>query len=70
MKHLIHYLNQTDCYQVIRIADFRCPLEKAVFPKATITFEAFSDSICEVSGEYLTSMIPEKMLCIQLSNEV
>ena len=69
MKQEISYLNSTDSFQVIRISDIRCPLERIIPPHTEIQFYAFSVSICEVCGKYITFMIPERIVCTQLPNK-
>ena len=58
------YINDTDKYQIVRISNIPCWFfERAVFPRTTITFKAFSDSLLEVhtgifSGAILSDTIP------------
>ncbi len=72
MKQTINYWNLTDSVVIIRSFDIRAPLERIVPPHSQITFEVFSDSVCEVFGggkEHLT-LPPEICRCTELSNEV
>ncbi len=69
-KRMITYVNSTEGYQIIAIRDVRCPLEKTVYPHSEITFEMFPETLCEITEGSVTSLIPEQIPCVQLSNEV
>lgn len=64
----IKYLNHSDSFKVVRVLDGRCYAEKTVFPYGEIVLEVFSDSVCELSGGL--TLLPEKIMCSQLSHEV
>ena len=69
-KITITLTNEDNFFKTLLITDARCSLERTVFPQETVTFEAFSDTVCEVrSSEYPTSLLGQRILCTKLANE-
>jgi Domain of unknown function (DUF1830) len=66
-KLKVVYINPTQYYQVLRINDSRCFIERAVSPHQQVVFEACADAIAEIySSEFVTSILSEKMLISDL----
>lgn len=67
-KIICHYTNDTDQYQIIRISNIPCWFfERAIFPRQSITFKAFSDALLEVhTGVFSSSILSDIIPCDRL----
>ena len=66
-KIQVTYLNKTEHYQVLRIANLCCYVERVVAPHQELVFKALADSILEVyTTDFITAMIAEKILISEL----
>lgn len=56
------YLNKSKQYQIMRVTDLRCYVERVIAPAQKIVFEAFDDAILEIySGEFVTAILVERI---------
>ncbi|MGK7893096.1 MAG: DUF1830 domain-containing protein [Xenococcus sp. (in: cyanobacteria)] len=64
----ITYSNSTKQYQILRIEDLRCYVERVIPPRQTITFEAFLDATAKIyTGDFATALLTEKTLVYNLA---
>lgn len=62
ISKVITYSNNTNKYQVLRVEDLRCYVERVIPPRQKITFEACLDATAKVytAGDCITTFLSEK----------
>jgi hypothetical protein len=67
----VTYFNSTKHYQILRIEDLRCYVEKVVPSGQRITFEAFLDATAQIYtlGNCIPSLLSEKTKIYNLQQE-
>ena len=57
------YLNRSKQYHILTVRNSRSYLEKVVAPGQEIVFEAFTDTIVEIStGEFITALLADRII--------
>ncbi len=61
-KLKVAYLNKSKQYQIVRVTDLCCYVERVIAPAQKIVFEAFADATLEIySGEFVTALLVERI---------
>lgn len=57
------YVNRSKQYEILKVRNSRAYLERVVAPGQEIVFEAFPDTVVEIStGEFITALLADRII--------